>query len=179
MVNCFGLPSIRLDRTAKAERFTGNHRWRFTHIQAPSIEKYLKDTSQEVLPRGHTWMMDTSPFRRSLGCRSRCCPDQSQIHHCHLSPHCFWSWDPYIENKMKIKMQLTIDIWGNAPAAIRFLPTRPLSSVPRCRACAFLTKVLDKGKLIQHVMAGGSPNGQFQLFMWWQSVPGQSMVTTQ
>ena len=52
-----------------------------------------------------------------------------------------------------------------APAAIRFLPTRPLSSVPRARECAFLTKVLDKGKLIQHVMAGGSPNGQFQLFM--------------
>ena len=68
-------------------------------------------------------------------------------------------------------MQVTIGGWGDAPAAIRFLPTRPLSSVPRGRACAFLTKVLDKGKLIQHVMAGGSPNGQFQLFMWWQSVP--------
>ena len=76
---------------------------------------------------------------------------------------------------MKIKMQVTIGGWGDAPAAIRFLPTRPLSSVPRCRECAFLTKVLDKGKLIQHVMAGGSPNGQFQLFMWWQSVLGQSM----
>ena len=79
-------------------------------------------------------------------------------------------------------MQVTIDGWGDAPAAIRFLPTRPLSSVPRCRECAFLTKVLDKGKLIQHVMAGGSPNGQFQLFMWWQScrpVYGDNTIMTQ